>query len=82
MFETISKSPVELNDNGFNELFETKFHKYKDQLESIFVHVPLGVVNLNQMIFRCSLIHYGMKMLMIIIFLMLENVLPLKIYLG
>jgi len=47
MFGTISKSLVELNDNVFNELFETEFYKYKDRLESIFVYVPLGVVNLN-----------------------------------
>jgi hypothetical protein len=47
MFGTISKSLIELNDNVFNELFEIEFRKYKDQLEFIFVHVPLGVVNLK-----------------------------------
>jgi len=47
MFGTINKSLNELNDNVFNELFETEFHKYKDRLESIFIHVPLGVINLN-----------------------------------
>jgi hypothetical protein len=47
MFGTISKSLVELNDNVFNELFEIELYKYKGRLESIFVYVPLGVVNFN-----------------------------------
>ncbi len=38
--------------------------------------------NLDEMFLKCSLVQYGMIMLMIMIFLKLKNVLPLKIYLG
>jgi ABC-type microcin C transport system permease subunit YejE len=47
MFGTLKKTLGRVEWNVFNELFKTEFRKYKDRLEFIFVHVPLGVVNLN-----------------------------------
>jgi len=51
-----------------------KFHTYiKENINNNISHQSfqffLRLWNLDQMIFKCSLVHYGMKLLMIMIFL-------------
>jgi len=64
-----------------------KFYKYiKETINKNISHQSFQFFskswNLDQMIFKCSLVHYGMTMLMIMIFLGRKIFFPLKIYLG
>jgi len=57
----------------------------KNNLSYQFLFLFLRLWNLDEMIFKCSLIHYGMTMLMILVFLveifsLIENLLGLSVF--
>jgi hypothetical protein len=63
-----------LKNITFNNRFSMKFYTYiketiKDNPSHQSFQICLRSWNLDYMILKCSLIHYGMKMLMIMIFL-------------
>jgi hypothetical protein len=63
-----------LKSTTFNDNFSMKFYTYiketiKDNLSHQSFQFFLRSWNLDKMILKCSLVHYGMKMLMIMIFL-------------
>jgi hypothetical protein len=63
-----------LRSTTFNNKISMVFYTYiKETINNNLSHQSfqffLSSWNLNKMIFKCSLVHYGMKMLMIMIFL-------------